>query len=425
MEKDRLVKNREGQPDRMSRPLMKRTQASGFLWFTAGSSMQAGSTVLMTMLTGHFLDLASVGVFSFALVISQLLYTVGLFGANDLQMTDFDHRYRFGDYFKVKIVSNSAAMLICCILQVVLGLHGQKAACLYLLTAYMLVNSAAELYQSMLFQAQRLDLSGKMLSMRTAVSLVGFAAGILAGRSLLKACAGALAANLAITCLSVRHWCGGYRDSDYILKDGEEKKLLLASLPLCLSLLGFLLNINAPKFLINYYLTDEVQGIYTILFMPVYAVNLVSQFIFKPSLKNYADHLEKKDGGFGKMFLMQSLLIALCTAVAAFGMRLLGPWLLRLLFSEDLSAYRGGMGLFMVSGGIMALNQLCYYLLVLLKRQRSILVNYSVGIAVSFLAGAAVIPRAGIMGAWLSFTLGQTALLAGYGLTLGREMKIQ
>lgn len=425
MEKERLVKDIEDQPGRLSGPRMKRTQASGFLWFTAGSSMQAGSTVLMTMLTGHFLDLASVGVFSFALVISQLLYTVGLFGANDLQMTDFAHRYRFGDYFKVKIVSNSAAMLICCILQVVLGLHGQKAACLYLLTAYMLVNSAAELYQSMLFQAQRLDLSGKMLSMRTAVSLVGFGAGILAGRSLLKACAGALAANLAITCLSVRHWCGGYRDSDYILKDGKEKKLLLASLPLCLSLLGFLLNINAPKFLINYYLTDEVQGIYTILFMPVYAVNLVSQFIFKPSLKNYADHLEKKDGGFGKMFLMQSLLIALCTAVAAFGMRLLGPWLLQLLFSEDLAAYRGWMGAFMISGGIMALNQLCYYLLVLLKRQKAILVNYSVGIAVSFLAGMAVIPRDGIMGAWLSFTLGQAALLAGYGLTLGREMKIQ
>ena len=423
MRQNRLAEGKENKPAAAAEPAKKRTVPSGVLWFTVGNSMQAGTTVLMTMLTGYVLDLASVGIFSFALMASQLLYTVGLFGANDLQMTDYDHRYRFGDYFKVKVVSTLAAMLICFILPGLLGLHGRKMACLFLLTTYMLINSAAELYQSMLFQAQRLDLSGKMLFFRMAVSLAGFAVVILIKRSLLQACAVLLLVNFAATCFSVRRWCGAYRDSPCILRDGKEKELFIESFPLCLSVLGFLLNINAPKFLINYFLTDEIQGIYTILFMPVYAVNLISQFIFKPYLIKYARNLEKQDGSFEKLLLSQTLFIGLCAGLAAFGMWLLGPWLLKLLFSKDLTAYRGWMGVFMVSGGLMALNQLCYYLLVLLKRQKMILANYSVGIIVSFTAGIAVIPHAGIMGTWLAFTLGQTSLLAGYGMALRSGIK--
>lgn len=423
MRQNRLAEGKENKPAAAAEPAKKRTVPSGILWFTVGNSMQAGTTVLMTMLTGYVLDLASVGIFSFALMASQLLYTVGLFGANDLQMTDYDHRYRFGDYFKVKVVSTLAAMLICFILPGLLGLHGRKMACLFLLTTYMLINSAAELYQSMLFQAQRLDLSGKMLFFRMTVSLAGFAVVILIKRSLLQACAVLLLVNFAATCFSVRRWCGAYRDSPCILRDGKEKELFIESFPLCLSVLGFLLNINAPKFLINYFLTDEIQGIYTILFMPVYAVNLISQFIFKPYLIKYARNLEKQDGSFEKLLLSQTLFIGLCAGLAAFGMWLLGPWLLKLLFSKDLTAYRGWMGVFMVSGGIMALNQLCYYLLVLLKRQKMILANYSVGIIVSFITGIAVIPQTGIMGTWLAFTLGQTSLLAGYGMALRSGIK--
>ena len=423
MRQNRLAEGKENKPAAAAGPLKKRKVPSGVLWFTVGNSMQAGATVLMTMLTGYTLDLKSVGIFSFALMASQLLYTVGLFGANDLQMTDYDHRYRFGDYFKVKVVSTLAAMLICFSLPGLLGLHGRKMACLFLLTTYMLINSAAELYQSMLFQAQRLDLSGKMLFFRMTVSLAGFAVVILIKRSLLQACAVLLLVNFAATCFSVRRWCGAYRDSPCILRDGKEKELFIESFPLCLSVLGFLLNINAPKFLINYFLTDEIQGIYTILFMPVYAVNLISQFIFKPYLIKYARNLEKQDGSFEKLLLSQTLFIGLCAGLAAFGMWLLGPWLLKLLFSKDLTAYRGWMGVFMVSGGLMALNQLCYYLLVLLKRQKMILTNYSVGIIVSFTAGIAVIPHTGIMGTWLAFTLGQTSLLAGYGMALRSGIK--
>ena len=78
MRQNRLAEGKENKPAAAAEPLKKRTVPSGVIWFTVGNSMQAGTTVFMTMLTGYVLDLASVGIFSFALMASQLLYTVGL-----------------------------------------------------------------------------------------------------------------------------------------------------------------------------------------------------------------------------------------------------------------------------------------------------------------------------------------------------------
>ena len=57
MGQDRLAEGKENKPAAAAEPAKKRTVPSGVLWFTVGNSMQAGTTVLMTMLTGYVLDL--------------------------------------------------------------------------------------------------------------------------------------------------------------------------------------------------------------------------------------------------------------------------------------------------------------------------------------------------------------------------------
>ena len=54
-----------------------------------GSGFMAANTVLLTMLAGHYSSLEEVGIFTLSLTTSQFLYAVGLWGVNDLQMTDY------------------------------------------------------------------------------------------------------------------------------------------------------------------------------------------------------------------------------------------------------------------------------------------------------------------------------------------------
>ena len=67
---------------------------SGSFWNMLGSGMMAANTVFLTMLVGHLFDMTVIGQFTLALTTSQILYSLGLFGANDLQMTDYRHAYR-------------------------------------------------------------------------------------------------------------------------------------------------------------------------------------------------------------------------------------------------------------------------------------------------------------------------------------------
>ncbi len=392
----------------------KSQMRSGVFWNMMGSGMMAANTLILNMLVGHFFDLNEVGMFSLALTTAQVLYSLALFGANDLQMTDYDHRFRFTHYFWVKIFSTVLAVGVCFAVIAALRIEGRAAFYTILLTAFMLVNSLAELYQSMFFQRGRLDLSGKCMFYRYLLSTLAFGMALLLGKSIITACIWMLAAD----CCGLLWWCamyaGEFRDSWYDPEGRRTASLIKEALPLCLSLMSSLLIINCPKYLINAYLSDEIQGAYSILFMPTYAINLLSQFVFKPFLHSYKDALKEGKRDFGRLFGFHASVCAAFSLCGGFAMWLFGAPLLKLLFGQDLYEYRGMMFLFVLSGGVLAVNQLLYYVMVILCRQKQIFVNFLFGMAITLLTGVKLVSGLSVFGAWLSFTAGQAGLCAGY-----------
>ena len=395
---------------------------SGAIWNTIGSMMMAANTVLLTMLVGHYSTMGDVGIFTLALTSAQVLYSVGLFGANDLQMTDYSHRYRFAEYFGTRMISTVASVILCAAVVPVLDMGGEGTAYLCFLTAFMLVNSFAELYQSMFFQCRRMDLTGKSLFFRYLISTAAFAVCLILSGSVVTSCIAMLAADVIITLVWILIYAGSYRDSGYSFKKEDTVRLLKEAAPLGISLLTSLVLLNAPKYLIYVFISDVVQGAYTILFMPVYAVNLVSQFIFKPFLYRYSALISDNDySGFKKLLFRQVAVVAVLDVCGAFIFRLIGPWMLKLLFGQDLAEYRNMMFLFMISGGLMAVNQLLYYILVIMGKQKAILRNYLISAAAAVLIGIICVPAWQILGAWVCFTAGQLLLTVSDMIVIKRK----
>lgn len=396
---------------------------SGTFWNMMGSGMMAANTVILSMLVGHFFDLNEVGMFSLSLTTAQVLYSLALFGANDLQMTDYRHRFRFAHYFWAKVFSTVLAVGACFVSIAVLRIAGNARWYTLLLTAFMLINSLAELYQSLFFQNNRLDLSGKSLFYRYLLSTLAFLAALLLTRSIIAACGWMLLVDILATVWWVLRYAGEFRDSGYWPESPGFASLVREALPLCLSVMGSLVIVNCPKYLINAYLSDEIQGVYSILFMPTYAINLLSQFVFKPFLHRYMEALKEKKESFGRLFGLHAAVCGVLALAGGIAMWLVGAPLLRILFGQDLHAYRGMMFLFVLSGGILAVNQLLYYIMVILCRQKMIFGNYLFGMIFTLVSGFALVPQFAIFGAWLSFTAGQLCLLAGYSFSLYQYFK--
>lgn len=398
---------------------LKKLNGSGAFWNIMGSGMMSANTVILTMLVGHLCDLAAVGMFGFALTTAQVLYAVGLFGANDLQMTDYGHHYLFRHYFWVKVFSTAAAAVICGILLAALPMGGMTRVYMVLLTVFTLLNSVAELYQALFFQCNRIDLTGKSLFARFFLATAAFAIALPVTGSLVPACIWMVITDLAATLYYALRYAKQFRDSGYGFASGPTLGLMKSALPLCLSVLGSLLIINLPKYLINAFLTDEIQGAYSIVFMPTYAISLLSLFLFRPFLYRYSRLLEDDDDrAFRSLLLKHLAVIAAFAVAAAAAMYFIGVPCLRIAFGQDLGAYRLVLVLFMLAGAVMAANQLLYYIMVTLRRQKGILLNYVTGIAVSTAAGMLTVRGLGIEGALLTFAAGQVSLFTGYLLML-------
>lgn len=386
-----------------------------------GSGFMAANTVFLTMLAGHYSSLEEVGIFTLSLTTSQVLYAIGLWGANDLQMTDYSRRYSFTNYFWLKIGSTAAAVFFCLTAVNVLG-FGEKA-CKYtvLLTGFMMINSFAELYQSLYFQNQRLDLSGKSLFFRYLLSTLAFMAALVKTRNIVYACASMLIADIVATVYWIRRYASQFRDSGYGFQMEKTWRLVREAFPLAVSVLASLVLMNAQNYMIYLLISDEAQGAYTLLFMPVYAVNLMSQFIFKPYLHQYSLMLKEGQEGFRRLFTKQVFLIEIIVIGGALCIWAFGVLLFGIFFGQDLSEYRNLMSLFMISGGFLAVNQLLYFLMVILGKRKELLLNYMISIAITIPIGVILISRIALGGAWLSFTISQMCLMSGYFLILRRH----
>lgn len=385
--------------------------------------MYGVNSFIMLALVSRVGTVEDAGAFGIAFTTAQLLYIVGLFGVNHYQMTDYDEKYDFASYARVRLFS-CVLMLACCACAVLaLGFSGVKRIYTICLTVLMLLNACGELYQALFFQKNRLDLSGSALFFRTFWPLVAFATAILLTGKALIAILLQIAANLVITLYYATRVAPKFISGEKKRRE-KSRDLLIESMPLAVSL--FLMNvvINMSKYGIELKLDDTAQGYYNMIFMPAQVINLCSQFVFKPFLNEYAALLKQKQN---KVFLWmlgkQVILVGGFTAVCCVGAALLGVPVLGFLYNKDLSGLAAPLTGVVLGGGIYALSQLFYFIMVILRQQRNVLKLYIATTAVSALLTNCLIDWLGIAGAVSAFAGTHVFLLAGYVYQMMRMLR--
>lgn len=400
---------------------MGKVSLKGSLWNSLGSTMYGANSFIMLALVSRIGTVEQAGYFGIAFTTAQILYIVGLFGVNIFQMTDYQHQYRFSDYAKVKVFS-CFLMLIGGIGSIfVMGDHPEKIAYLLTLTILMLLNAVGELYQSLFFQNNRLDLSGSALFYRTFWSLTIFSVTIFLTKDILLSVLLQILCNFVLT-----FYYGAKVATKFILAEEKQERskssavaLALECVPLFIGMLLTNLIINASKYGIEFFLDDTAQGYYNMIFMPAQVINLCSQFLFKPLLNQYAILLEKNRlSDFRKLLLKQIGLVSVFTFVCCLITYWLGTPILGWLYKKDLSTLKSELTMVILGGGVFAACQLFYYIFVILREQRKILFIYIFVFLSSVAVTALLVTRMRLTGAVLSFIITHVILLLVYALVL-------
>ena len=399
-------------------------QHSGALWNTLGSLMFSLNTLLMGMIVSRYLGVALAGDFGIALTTAQILYIVGIFGMNAYQMTDYAEKYDFWDYCGCKIIT-SILMMVCCAAVVLFSSYDtNKNLLTVLLTVFMLTNSVAELFQSMFFQKNRLDLSGKSLFYRTFFSLLFYYLTVVFYKNLLLALVVMILANLVAGYFVTLKPAYEFKKIPFHISRSRILSLLKENLPLFSSLFLMTFLYNCSKYVIEHYENRVVQGYYNIILTPALSICLISGFIFKPLWNSFAQYIERNEQKeFVDLLKKQLFIIFGWTLIGSAFVYLIGRDIMGLLFKLDLSSFRWELTATILGGGFFAVSELLHYLLVILRKQMLILAVYLLNSAFSIGISVVLISKFGLQGGILSFVISLFILACSFFATIVYSLK--
>ncbi|MDO4438873.1 MAG: lipopolysaccharide biosynthesis protein [Eubacteriales bacterium] len=418
------------------------TSRKDFVWNMAGSIVYAFSSMLLSFFVMNVLGASDGGIFGFGFsTYGQQLFIIAYFGIRPMQITDVKGEYTFGDYKRLRMITSLFAVLGGFVHLGFLFLNGNyslnKAAIIWLLAIYKIIDGYADVYESEAQRAGRLWVGGRSLMFRTIWAMSGIMLGVLLTRELI------IAALLGVCFQLLYFFIFEKRDfKNYVIRGNEISvdKACSAARINALFNSAFLLFISvfldffvfsAAKYSIDRLMTDADSGIFNILFMPTNIIYLVANFVIKPYMTKLAFAFEKHDLMQFKAVYnkLQYIIIGLIVFSLA-GVMLLGRPVLYILelilgssYAGMLTRYKSAFFWIIAGGGIYALANLYYYILVIIRQQKNIFFVYLAATVAAILQGGLLVKACGINGAAYTYLGLMFVLLSGFVYISRREIK--
>ncbi len=402
--------------------------AGSFFWNSLGGILNAGQSVLVLMVITRVLGLAAAGVYSIAFATGNLFLYLGEYGVRNVQVSDLTEQYPFRDYLAHRVLTVFLMLALgacCCVFSYGRGTYSlEKSLTVFAMCLLKAVDCIEEVYEGRLHQRGRLDLAGKVMTVRLVVSIGGMLAAAVLFHSLLIATdiAAALAAVSAFCML----FC--YRKevafTPGLVSRRNVGALMRVCFPVCAAnFLQFYL-INAPKYAIDAAMEETVQAQYNFIAMPVFVIQLLGMFLYQPVLGRMSAAAANGDrrallSDIRKIVLGILVIAAVCLA----GAWVLGIPVLSLLYATDLSSFRSELMWILVGGIFLALSGFLCAVLTILRRQSAILVIYAAGAVLSLILTGQMVRSSGILGAVRSFVSIMALVFVLLALTLAFSLR--
>lgn len=416
----------------------ERLERQNMIWNMLGSFVYAAASMVLSFLVMRIAGADASGVFAVGFsTVGQQMFTVAYYGLRPFQATDAGKEsggYAFGEYLRHRKFTSVAALAMAAgfsAWMVFSGAYGgTKAMAVFWLAVYKIIDGYADVYESEFQRRGSLYLTGKANTFRTALSVTVFFLALLWKKDLLLACVSAMLAQVLGFFLFdfgvIRELYG----VDWSVRRGKIWQLSVQGGLLFISVFLDFYIFSSAKYAIDSQLNDAASGYFNLLFMPTSVIYLVANFVIRPFLTKMTACWETGDRR-AFLSLMRKIggIIAGLTVLAVGGAWFIGPFVLSLMemllgtaFRGTLSLYRGSFTGIVFGGGIYAFANLCYYSLVVMRRQKRIFAVYLLTTGIALFAAPALVARFAIPGAAVVYGGLMGMELLGFGGCVAWEL---
>ena len=359
---------------------------SSYTWNALNAIISALQNPVILLVITRTNGVYDAGVFSIAFAIATLMLYVGLYGLRRFQSSDLDEKYSFSEYHGMRILTCSMMIFVstiyCIYGMIFTGYSMEKALVIFMICIVKVCQAYSDVYHGCMQQKGRLDVATKSSSIRYGLEMAAYAAMLVITRNLLLSTAAFMAASIAGLIFTSVNAGGNYCTYRPSFNRTKIKALAIEGFPLFASLFLNMYISNAPKYAIDAFLTEEIQAIYNMVFMPAFVVMLIANFIFNPILTTYAElWLESTRESIAKLkkqIIKQMLFILALTVLGLAIAATIGIPVLSVIFGVDLADYKTELCIVMLGGGALAYATYFSTVITVIRLQKTLIVCYGI-----------------------------------------------
>lgn len=358
------------------------TLKKDFIWNTLGSLIHAFNSLFFLIIVTRINGLENSGIFSYAFTISNIFLTVATFGGRNYQITDAKNEFSGNLYKSFRYLTTIISVILFVLLFLLFKYSTYKYLIIILLIFVRSFESISDVYFGIFQKNNKLYLVGISLFFKNLLALIIF---VLTDY---------LFKNLYISII-----CWGTINLLFLLffdilkskSISKEKFKLEKNYKKIFSktLYFFLFNfiaifiMNIPRYFIDFYLSDELQGIYGIIVMPATMTALLSQFVLQPFAVKLSESNEKNfKRQFKKIFIYTIFISLICILMAY----LFGIPVLNLIYSLNLTKYKCYLVLVMIGSTFYALNNFLNLIYTIKRKTRYQFIIYVIATLMSLIS---------------------------------------
>lgn len=384
----------------------KKAFLKNFIWNSLGTGINSFNSLFFLIIVTRVNDIQTAGIFSIAYATSTILYTLAMYSGRLCQVTDIENKISDKDYIANRVLT--------CLLMLLGGIGFLlikqytpfKTTIFALLAIFKGIEAFSDILYGVMQKNDLLYKAGQSLSLKGFIGIAVFLIVDLITRDLRIACFSVIVVNLAVLVIF-----------DYILISrkliNKESKVNVNNVLAILkseffvfvnSFAGIYI-LNAPKYAIDSFLTEDIQAIYGYIMMPATVMTLFTQFIVMPFLGKLKNLYEN-----GKLKEIESMTFKIKLVVIAFGgfavlaAFLLGPEFLGLVYGLDLRAYRMNLCVIIGSYIFYAISYINLVTLTTIRHTFVQFVIYIISMIIAFVGANILVKNFGINGATFSCT---------------------
>ena len=319
----------------------KKLFLKNFIWNSLGTGINSFNSLFFLIIVTRVNDIQTAGIFSIAYATATILYTLAMYSGRLCQVTDIKNKIKDKDYIVTRFLTCIVMLIMATGFLIIKQYNGFKTTIFALLAIFKGIEAFSDILYGVMQKNDLLYKSGMSLSLKGFIGIAAFLVIDLITRDLRLACMAVIVVNLVVLIVY-----------DYLMiskkliepeKVNKENVLSIIKSEFFVFVNSFagIYILNAPKYAIDSYLTEDIQAIYGYIMMPATVMTLFTQFIVMPFLGNLKELYEQnKLKEIEKITLKIKLIVIAFGAFAVLAAFLLGPEFLGLIYGLDLTAYR-------------------------------------------------------------------------------------